>query len=220
MLILGQADSKYLQEDLLQLTGYRVYRPGAGYTALTVQCFTQTRYRVYLPSPFLGKVDGKLLPEIASTDRLQSLRTGCWLHRSCGTVLHLSWLQSLPAQSIHLCCFWGSYTVSICKILLQPTGYKVYQPDAGYTALIVQAASPKLVTEPTDLVHSTLNKKSRQQVAPTDPTDPTDLKLASQLKLLSGVFDLAHTGQLLSELIGYRETGVYREMPVYRAGRR
>ena len=70
----------------------------------------------------------------------------------------------------------GRWEVSIKK-LIQPTGYRVYQPDVSYTVLIKKFTSPKLVTEPTDLVSSTwvvsrvegqeVSTNSLQQVAPT-----------------------------------------------------
>ena len=44
--------------------------------------------------------------------------------------------------------------ISSCKIT-SATGYRVYQPGTGYTAL-VQLTRPQLVTESSDLVHSTL----------------------------------------------------------------
>ena len=98
-----------------------------GCQALTVQCFTQTGYRVYLPSPFNFVVSGP-----------------------------------------------GRQEITIRNCFNQPV--RVYRLDAGYTALMVQAASTKLVTEATDLVLSTLSslgqrekkyyKKSRQE-APT-----------------------------------------------------
>ena len=84
----------------LQPTVYRVYRPGAGCTALTVQCFTQTGCRVSLPSPFnsvliLGQADSKYLQDMASTDRLQSLPTRYQLYSPQCTVLHQNRLQNL-----------------------------------------------------------------------------------------------------------------------------
>ena len=111
-LILGQVNVEVSRKKLLQPTGFRVNCPGVGYTVLTVQCFTQTGFRVYQPSPF---------------------------YYVCVQV-------DLPGASR-----WEVFT----KKLLQPTGYIVYWPGLSYTAFIEQFTSPKLVTEPTNLVHST-----------------------------------------------------------------
>ena len=84
-----------------QPTGYRAYRPGTDYIALLTLPHP-AGYRVYLPNQVhstvlvLGQADSKHLQDMASTDRLQSLPTGCRLHSPYCTVLHPNWLQMLP----------------------------------------------------------------------------------------------------------------------------
>ena len=68
----------------LQLTSYRVDRPGVQPLLYSASPKTATE-STYLVHSTLGQVDRKLLQEIASTDRLQSLPTGCWLHSPHGT---------------------------------------------------------------------------------------------------------------------------------------
>ena len=87
----------------------------------------------------------------------------------------------------------------IYKEIASTTGCRVHGPGVGYTAFIEQFTSPKLVTEPTDLVHSIwadsrvegqeVSTNSLQQVAPT-VYETTDLVPAThwsqELQVLKG----------------------------------
>ena len=108
-------------------TGYRVYRPGTGYTALTV-VLHPTGYRVSLPCPFnsvdFGAGRQQVSTNMASADQLQSPQITRPVYR----------LYSLV------------FTKTGYRVITATTGYRAYQPGTGYTALLHQNRLQSLPT--------------------------------------------------------------------------
>ena len=134
---------------LASTTGYRVYR-----LVLATQPSSTTTYRVYrlvlatqlctLASTTGYRVCRLVLATqpcaLASTYRLQSILTGCWLHSPYCTVLHPNWLHTKKMSK-----FIGDPSLPVFCRLQRITGYsKVLDMESWYRTELPKV---NLVTE-------------------------------------------------------------------------